>query len=476
MNRPKYIHLTAICGTGMGSFAGMLKERGYRVTGSDQDVYPPMSTQLASLGIEIKKGYFPANLDDGPDLVVIGNAIKADNPEARAAFERNIRCLSFPAALRELFLEGRHSIVVAGTHGKTTTASLLAWVLEKADLKPGFLIGGIIKNFGTGCQVGQGQYFVVEGDEYDTAFFDKGPKFLHYQPKTVILTSVEFDHGDIYRDLEHVKSAFKKFLEIIPPEGMAVACADYPHLLELLPHAKCPVETYGFARGVLWNARDIRFSGRGASFKVVRGEGFYGAFETPLSGRQNIQNTLAVIAVAHSLGVSLDSLKAAFASFQGIKRRQEIIAEVDGITMIDDFAHHPTKVRETVFAIRRKFPRRRLWAVFEPRTNTSRRNFFQKEYLASFEGADRIILAGVFHPDQIEKDMRLDPEALARGLSRPGREALFIPKTDDIVSFLAAEARPKDVILIMSNGGFDGIYEKLPKALMERPGARKKGE
>jgi UDP-N-acetylmuramate: L-alanyl-gamma-D-glutamyl-meso-diaminopimelate ligase len=475
MTTPGHIHLTAICGTGMGAFAGMLKERGYRVTGSDQDVYPPMSTHLASLGIEIRKGYSPSNLDDGPDLVVIGNAIRSDNPEARAAFERNIRCLSFPAALSELFLEGRHSIVVAGTHGKTTTSSILAWVLERAGLSPGFLIGGILKNFGTGCQVGKGKYFVVEGDEYDTAFFDKGPKFLHYQPKTAVITSVEFDHGDIYRDLEHVKSAFSKFLSIIPPEGLALACSDYPHLMELLPGAKCPVETYGFSRGALWNAKNIRFSSRGASFRVMRGAGLYGSFEIPLPGRQNIQNTLAVIAVTHHLGINIDTVRSALAEFKGIRRRQEIFAEVNGITLIDDFAHHPTKVRETVFAIRKKYPGRRLWAVFEPRTNTSRRNYFQKEYLTSFEGADRVILAGIFHPDQIDREMRLDPGLLAEGLFRPGREAFYIPGTDEIVSFLASEARPGDVVLIMSNGGFDGIYEKLPGALRQTEPVSRKG-
>ncbi len=459
----------------MGAFAGMLKERGYRVTGSDQDVYPPMSTHLASMGIEIRKGYSPSNLDDGPDLVVIGNAIRADNPEARAAIERNIRCLSFPAALSELFLEGRHSIVVAGTHGKTTTSSILAWVLERAGLSPGFLIGGILKNFGTGCQVGKGKYFVVEGDEYDTAFFDKGPKFLHYQPKTAIITSVEFDHGDIYRDLEHVKSAFSRFLSIIPPEGLALACSDYPHLMELLPGAGCPVETYGFSRGALWSARNIRFSSRGSSFRVMRGAGLYGSFEIPLPGRQNIQNTLAVIAVAHRLGINIETVRSALAEFQGIKRRQEIFAEVNGITLIDDFAHHPTKVRETVLAIRKKYPGRRLWTVFEPRTNTSRRNYFQKEYLSSFEGADLVVLAGIFHPDQIDRDMRLDPGLLAEGLFRPGREAFYIPGTDDIVSFLASEARPGDVILIMSNGGFDGIYEKLPGALRQTETVSRKG-
>lgn len=464
----KHIHILGICGTAMGAFANMLHALGFRISGSDANPYPPMSTQLEALGITLYNGYQASNLDVRPDLVVIGNVIRRDNPESMAVLEREIPYVSFPAALAELFIKHNHSLVVAGTHGKTTTSALLAWCLFHAGLEPGFLIGGELKNFKANCRVGKNGYFVVEGDEYDTAWFDKGPKFLHYRPKSAIITSVEFDHADIYRDVEHVKSAFKQFIELIPDDGLLVACTDYEHLRVLLPAAKCPVATYGL-KG------DSEFSGyiedtgpKGMRFVVTRAGEPIGDFQAQLTGKHNLLNLISVTVLLMKLGFSLDTIRAGIATFRGVRRRQEIFAELGGIILIDDFAHHPTAVQVTIDAIRSRFPGRRIWAIFEPRSNTSRRKVFQDKYVGAFTGADRVLIADVFNSGALAEAERFSPTELVHDLTSLGVAAQTLPDIEAIVQTLAQEVKPNDVILIMSNGGFGGIYQKLPAALSQR--------
>lgn len=460
-----HVHLTAVCGMGMGAFAGLLKESGYRVTGSDQNVYPPMSTQLENMGIKILKGYQPENLASMPDLVIIGNTVKKDNIEVTHIMESGLKYMSFPQALRELFLKGKKSLVVAGTHGKTTTSSMVAWMLEKAGNDPGFLIGGILENFNNSYKLGKGEYFVVEGDEYDTAFFDKVPKFLHYQPYSAIVTSIEFDHGDIYRDIEHIKSAFTDFIKLIPSDGVLLACGEYANVRDIIPSARCKVETYGFSEMCDWKARILYMNGETNEFNVTFKGQDIGTFKIMLPGKHNILNALGAIALLYRQGIEAKDLYEALITFKGVKRRQEIRAVIDGVIVIDDFAHHPTKVRETVSAIRTRYPDKQVWAIFEPRTNTSRRAFFQKEYATSFADADKIIVAEVFNQGQINPDERFSPKDLVDDLKNQGQEAYYIPDTDQIVDYVTSSVVGKDVILIMSNGGFDSIHEKFVKSL-----------
>lgn len=461
----KHVHIMGICGTAMGAFASMLNAQGFRVTGSDANPYPPMSTQLEQLGITLYNGYAPSNLDDRPDLVVIGNVVRRDNPESLAVLEREIPYVSFPAALSELFLKHNHSLVVAGTHGKTTTSSLLAWCLFHAGVEPGFLIGGELKNFNRNCSVGKPGYFVVEGDEYDTAWFDKGPKFLHYRPKSAIITSVEFDHADIYRDIDHVKSAFKGFIELIPADGLLVACTDYEHLRSLLPASRTPVITYGLKGEAEYSGYIEETGPRGMRFVVTRAGEPIGDFRTQLVGKHNLLNLIAVTVLLLKLGFSLETIRGGLATFKGIKRRQEIIAELGGVTLIDDFAHHPTAVQVTIDAIRSRFPGQRIWAIFEPRSNTSRRKVFQDKYVGAFTGADKVIIADVFNPGNLAEDERFSPTELVTALTSLGVDARTLPDTEAIVTVLCNEVKSGDVVLIMSNGGFGGIYKKLPTAL-----------
>ncbi|MDQ7822386.1 MAG: UDP-N-acetylmuramate:L-alanyl-gamma-D-glutamyl-meso-diaminopimelate ligase [Candidatus Eremiobacteraeota bacterium] len=465
MKEKKHVHLTAICGMGMGSFAGLLKLAGYEVTGSDQNVYPPMSTQLEQMGVTIKNGYKPENVDDEPSMVIVGNAIKSGNPEIQAVMERGIPYMSFPQALKEYFLKGKKSLVVAGTHGKTTTSSILAWILQSAGRDPGFLVGGILHNFESSYKLGQGPHFVVEGDEYETAFFDKVPKFVHYQPSSAIITSIEFDHGDIYRDIEHIKDAFTRFTRLIPPEGLLMACGDFPHVKDILSQAPCRVETYGYCSDCDWTAREVYMNGETSEFIALFRGREIGSFITRLPGRHNIQNALGAIALLYREGLTVEEIREGLRTFVGVKRRQEVRAVIDGVVIIDDFAHHPTKVRETVAAIRSRYQGRRIWAIFEPRTNTSRRAFFQKDYALSFEGADKVIVAGVFNPGQIHPEDRFSPESLINDLVDKGKDALFISRSDDIVQHVTSAIKPGDVILIMSNGGFDAIHEKFVTSL-----------
>jgi len=461
----KAVHLIAICGTGMGALAGMLNEAGFEVTGSDHHVYPPMSTFLAERGIRIAEGFRPENLSHRPDLVVVGNAVSKDNPEVVGMFEMGLPFCSFPQALNRFFIHGRGALAVTGTHGKTTTAALLAWVLTYAGLDPGFMVGGILKNFDRNYNIGTGPYFVVEGDEYDTAFFDKGPKFLHFTPSRAILTGVEFDHADIYTDLDHVKKAFLDFVTTMPEEALLVACDGAPNVKDLVARAKCWVASYGFEERSPWRLKDVRFDPPWTCFEVIaRGESL-GTFKTPLPGLHNALNALSVIAVAHDMRLPEEVISGALETFEGIKRRQEVRGVKKGIMVIDDFAHHPTEVRETLAAVRGFHVDNRIIAVFEPRTNSSMRKVFQKVYPDSFDDADLVCIRKPPLLKKIPPDERFSSEELVEDLKKGGKEAFYFPDTDAIIDYLVDVAVPEDVILIMSNGGFDNIHERLLKRL-----------
>jgi len=461
-----HIHLIAICGVGMASLAGLLQARGYHVTGSDQNIYPPMSNYLAEIGIKILPGFHPDHLQPTPDLVVIGNAVSRNNPEADAALSQNLRYVSFPQALGQFLIGSRSSLVIAGTHGKTTTTALAAWVLANAGVDPGFFIGGVPLNFGSGWRVGSGGYVVIEGDEYDTAFFDKGPKFLHYRPRNVILTSVEFDHADIYRDLSHVKSAFRKLIEIIPDDGSLVVCADYPDAKEIAAAARCPCVSYGQTVESDWTAINIEFGEGRTFFEPCYHGKSEGRLEVDVIGRHNVMNALAVYALGRFLEIGPARLLSAFHGFAGVKRRQEKRGERRGVLVIDDFAHHPTAVRETIEAVKSAYRGRRLWAVFEPRSNTSKRNIFEEEFADALTLADQVILANVYQPEKVPETERLSVEKVAALINRNGElKARVIGSAAAIASQLAGDAESGDVVLVMSNGGFDSVHEKILQAL-----------
>jgi UDP-N-acetylmuramate: L-alanyl-gamma-D-glutamyl-meso-diaminopimelate ligase len=465
------VHLIGICGSGMGSLAGLLADAGYEVRGSDESVYPPMSTMLQEKGIRIQKGFRAEHLDERPDLVIVGNIATRNNPEAVAAADRGILYLSMPQAIARFFLATRHPIVVAGTHGKTSTAGLMAWILASAGRDPAFLVGGVLRNFGQSYGLGKGEDFVIEGDEYETAFFDKGPKFLHYRPRTAILTSVEFDHAEMYADLDAVKEAFRRFVGLIPPEGLLASFADEPNVRDVVGAARCRAAPYGRGRDALWRGV-LRSAGPdGMEIDVSREGRPYAIFRSPQTGDQNLSNTLSVIAVADERGLSPADIGRGLATFEGVKRRQEIRGIVDGMTVIDDFAHHPTAVRLTIEGTRARYPGRRLWAIFEPRTNTSRRSVFQDDYARSFGAADRILIAAVDHPERAPVGRRFSVERLVEDLRARGREALHVPEVQDIVAHLAAEARSGDIFLVMSNGAFGGIHDRLLQAFAARPSA-----
>ncbi len=461
----KRIHLIAICGTGMGALAGMLREAGFEVTGSDHHVYPPMSTFLAERGIRIAEGFRPENLSHKPDLVVVGNAVSRDNPEVTAMLDRALPYCSLPQALNRFFIHGKGALVVTGTHGKTTTSALLAWVLAIAGLDPGFMVGGILKNFDRNYNVGTGPYFVVEGDEYDTAFFDKGPKFLHYTPSRAILTSVEFDHADIYPSLSHVKKAFFDFVTAMPQEALLVGYDGDPIVRELISQAPCWTALYGFGKESPWRLEEVHFNPPWTHFQVTKREKPFGTFQMPLMGRHNLLNALAVIAAADDLSLSADVISRALETFEGIKRRQEVRGIKRGIVVIDDFAHHPTEVRETLAAARSFYPNKRLVAVFEPRTNSSRRKVFQDRYPHSFDMADLVCIRKAPMLEKIPVEERFSSRQLARDLAARGKEAYYFADTDAIIDHLAAIARADDVVLIMSNGGFDNIHARLLERL-----------
>ncbi|MBI5479830.1 MAG: UDP-N-acetylmuramate:L-alanyl-gamma-D-glutamyl-meso-diaminopimelate ligase [Deltaproteobacteria bacterium] len=457
------LHLIAICGTGMGSLAGLLKAAGHEVRGADENVYPPMSTQLAEQGIQAYPGFHAANLDWGPDRVVVGNVCRRDHVEVVAARERGLDLTSFPAVLADLFLAGRHSLVVAGTHGKTTTAALASFVLADAGRDPSFLIGGVPLDFGRGWHLGQGEAFVVEGDEYDTAFFDKGSKFFHYRPRTAILTSVEFDHADIFPDLAAVKAAFAKFVGLIPVDGLLVVAHSSPEALAVARSARCRVVTYGLdpRSGADYTAELVPGAPAGRQLFEVRRRGeALCLFETGLCGRHNLENVLGVIAAMQGVGLDAAEIARGVRRFAGVKRRQEVRGVAQGVTVIDDFAHHPTAVRLTLQGLRARYGRARLVAVFEPRSATSRRQVFQREWAESFVDADEVLLAPLHAPERVPAAERLDVEQLVRDLRARGCAARVLPTVAEMVEHLAGLA-PGEVVVVMSSGGFGGLLEKL---------------
>ena len=465
----RHIHMVAICGIGMGSLAGLLKTAGYHVTGSDQNIYPPMSNQLADLCIPVTNGFSVDNLNPAPDLVIIGNAAKLGNVEVQAVLERKIPHMSFPEALAHYFIRDRESLVVTGTHGKTTSTSMLAWVMESAGLSPSLMVGGVAKNFEKSFKSGEGRHFVVEGDEYHTAFFHRVPKFHYYRARMAVINSMEFDHGDIYHDIAHIQDTFKTHLiERMPEDGFLAVCTDYPAAIPLLDSIRCTYETYGLKTGARWLASDISIGEEGTTFTVTFDGTLFGRFCLPMAGNHNVQNALGVITICHRLGLSQETIARGLSTFLGVKRRQEIRGVADDIIVMDDFAHHPTKVRETVNAVKARYPRRRVWAVWEPRTQSSRRDFFQKEYTHSFGAADRVVVADVFCPELIEPDRLFDSKRLVADLRAAGKQADFLLNADAIVEMLSREARPSDVILVMSNGAFDNIHNKLLTVFEQR--------
>ncbi|MDR2550285.1 MAG: UDP-N-acetylmuramate:L-alanyl-gamma-D-glutamyl-meso-diaminopimelate ligase [Desulfobulbus sp.] len=460
-DHPRHIHLIGICGTGMAALASMLQERGYTVTGSDQNVYPPMSDFLARLGIEVMSGYAAANLAARPDLVVVGNVVRITNPEAVELARLGLPYLSMPQTLGHFFLEGKCSLVVAGTHGKTTTSSLLATTLHRLGAGPGFMIGGLVEAFGRNAQVGEGSHFVVEGDEYDTAFFNKVSKFQHYRPNCAILTSVEFDHADIFPDLAAIEASFAEFIGRIPPTGALVACLDDPVVATLAGAARCPVIGYGSGADCEWQLADLHAQGLSIEFTAVHRGQPLGRCTLPMPGRHNGLNALAVIALLHHLGFAFEAIVAGLASFEGVKRRQQIRGVVRGVTVIDDFAHHPTAVRETLHALRLAWPENRLIVVFEPRTNSSRRAVFQAEYARVFSDADQVLIREHVPLDTLPMNEQFSSVRLAADLAAQGLAAKAFPDTEAILAALDDRCREGDVVVILSNGGFDNIHERL---------------
>lgn len=459
-NNPRTIHIMGICGTGMAALAGMLQQSGYIVTGSDKQVYPPMSDFLKKIGITPFAEYSAANLAHSPDLVVVGNVITRTNPEAIALAETAIPYLSFPQALAEFFIGDKHSLVVTGTHGKTTTCSLLASSLYQAGLDPSFMIGGIISEFQSNNRLGKGDYFVAEGDEYDTAFFDKESKFLHYRPKTAVITSIEFDHADIFADLSEIKASFAKFIQLLPKDGLLIAHLDDENVAELAATAPCRVEGYGTGKANDWVLQEAKtFDGR--SWFTVRYHDQENEFTIPLTGRHNCLNALSVIAALHDLGQDFSTINESLTSFGGVKRRQEIRGTIDGITVIDDFAHHPTSVRETLTGLKHGYPGRRLICVFEPRTNTSRRAIFQDAYAQAFADADLILLREPIPLTNVAKEEQFSSATLANELKKMHKDAGSFDNTDEILGELSTVLQPGDVVVILSNGGFDNIHERL---------------
>ena len=441
----------------MASAAVAMHELGYQVTGSDQDViYPPMSTFLAERGIRVMAGYAEVNLSQRPDLVVVGNAISRGNPEAEAVLERKLRYCSLPELLKEFFIRGRRSLVVTGTHGKTTTASLLAWVLESAGLNPSFLIGGIPRNLGQGARFTDSEWFVIEGDEYDTSFFDKRSKFVHYLPEVAILNNLEFDHADIFPTLADIQLSFRRFIHLIPRNGLLLANGDEANITPLLDVRHCPIKRFGLgvdnelrASGLVLKEDSSEFELGGTRFRI------------PMVGELNVRNALAVTAAARHCGIRDSVIQSAFDSFLSVKRRMEVRGEAGGVTVIDDFGHHPTAIRETVRALRVKFPGRRIWAVFEPRSNTTRRNVFQQELVDALERADVVVVAEVARLEQLPLGERLNPEKLMQDLRLTGKPAAYLPTVDSIVDHVGSGARSGDVVCVFSNGGFGDIHNRL---------------
>lgn len=461
----KSIYLVAICGTGMTALAGMLKEQGYEVRGSDQNVYPPMSTFLEKMDIPVFDGYDESHLSPPPDLVVIGNSMSRGNPEVEAVLENKLPYISMPMALSEFFICGHYSCVVSGTHGKTTTSSLLAWMLESAGKDPSFFIGGIPENFGKGSKLGQGEVFVSEGDEYDSAFFDKGSKFLHYRPDLVILNNVEFDHADIFRDLEDVEVAFSRLINLIPRNGYLLSCWDDPVVRKLSSKTFSNLITFGLSEDADWRAVNISPEENGTSFDVLFKKEKFGNFTMPVFGLHMVRNCLGVTAVCHILGLQAEEIRDGLASFKNVRRRLQYHGEARGIKVFDDFAHHPTEIKTTLEALRSRFPRRRLWAVFEPRTATSKRNIFQSRFVEALAVADKVILTPLYVPEKVPEGERLSVEKICQLLENQNTPSRVLPADEGMMSFLKENLRANDVVLFMSNGDFNQIPANLIKQI-----------
>lgn len=461
------IHLIGIGGTAMATLAALLRQKGHRVRGSDLNVYPPMSTFLAAEGIEVLSGYRPEHITSDLDLVVVGNAVSRGNPEVEEVLDRKIRHCSLPEAVREHFLWSARSIVVAGTHGKTTTSAMTAWLLAAAGRDPSALIGGIAANLGedgSSYRMGHGRDFVIEGDEYDSAFFDKTAKFLKYLPDIAVIGNVEFDHADIYASLDEIRLAFRRLVNLVPSRGLLVLGADSPEAASMRAFARSPVVTFGLSEDADWHAYDLRVTGTGTSFGVRLGGKSLGRVVVPLLGAHNVRNALASIAVAHAVGVDLATLTEGLAGFKGVKRRLETLGTAAGVTVYDDFAHHPTAIAETLAALRAAHPEARIRAVFEPRSATSCRKVFQQAFADAFRAADDVVVAAVFR-SSIPEAERLSAEQLVCDIRTSGVPARYVPDVPAIVDLLVRERRDGDHVVVMSNGGFGGIHGKLLDAL-----------
>src|SRR5580692_4706262 len=459
----KSVHFVGIGGTAMAAVAAAMREKGFSVTGSDQNIYPPMSTFLAERKIEVMGGYAEQNLAHKPDLVVIGNAITRGNPEAEYVLDHKLPYCSLPELLKEFFIRGKRSLVVTGTHGKTTTTSLLAWVFEHNGLQPGFLIGGIPNNFGEGARFTESPWFIIEGDEYDTAFFDKRSKFVHYLPEVVVINNLEFDHADIFENLAAIQTSFKRLINLIPRNGQLLANGDDANLAPLLNVTHCPVKRFGLGADNSIHGFNPRYGPTASEFEIPSFK-----FHLNLVGEINVRNALAVVACAKHCGLSNKQIQSAFDTFKGVKRRMEVRGIAGGVTVVDDFGHHPTAIRETLRALRLRFARQRIWAVFEPRTNTTRRNIFQLELAESFLQADAVLVSQIARLELLKPEERLDPQQLMQDLQAAGKTAQYLPDADAIVGHLKREAAGGDVICIFSNGGFGGIHEKLLATLGAR--------
>ena len=453
----------------MSPLAGMLREQGFHVTGSDSGVYPPSSTLLESLGIAFYHSFDAEHLRPAPDLAVIGNVIARGNPELEEVLDCRIPYRSLPEMLEEVFLPGKHSIVVGGTHGKTTTTAMLAWIFQTAGKHPNFLVGGVAENFGKSYGLGGGEEFILEGDEYETAFWDRGPKFFHYHPDDLIVTSLEYDHADIYPDFETYQLAFKRLVNLVPRRGRLVIWGDTeesgPALRRAAERAFCPVETYGFSAGNHWVAKEFAVEGDLMRFRVEHRGSHFGEFSLTATGKHNALNAMAAMAVARGRGVGAQKIAEALATFRSVKRRMDVKGEVGGVLVVDDFAHHPTAVKATIEAARTRWPGRRLWAILEPRSNSMRRKVFQEALPRALALGDRVILGGVYRAQQLGDENRMDPEAVAADVRKLGKDAHVFPSSDGIAEHLAGEAKSGDLLLIMSNGSFDGLCEKLLKKL-----------
>jgi UDP-N-acetylmuramate: L-alanyl-gamma-D-glutamyl-meso-diaminopimelate ligase len=458
--KPQHLHFLGICGTAMGSVAAALRERGFRVTGSDENVYPPMSIFLEKKGIALKEGYRAENIPADVDVVVIGNAIKRGNPEVEAVLNRKLFYLSLPEVLKNYFLRGRHNLVITGTHGKTTTTALLAWIMEKAGRKPGYLIGGLPKNFGQGARLNDSKFFVVEGDEYDTAFFDKRSKFIHYLPELVIVNNIEFDHADIFNNLDEIKLSFRRLLNIVPRNGMVVLNGDDANCVQVAKDCLAQMIEVGFSKNCAQRIRDVVYSSGRSRFKLGEEN-----FEIPLIGEFNVRNAAMAATAARFYEVPKTKIDNAFKSFSGIARRQEVRGEARGVKVIDDFGHHPTAIAYTLQALRHRYRGHRIWAIFEPRTNTTRRAVFQQQLPDALKVADGVFISQVAKLEQIREEERLNPEAVVTAIAKAGRPAFYEENADAIVDRIVPMLRRQDIVAVFSNGGFDNIHEKLLKRL-----------